>query len=577
VSNLSTALGALKSAIAHQYLRDAWAGRRRLGVHRRLVRPLAIERLELRSLLSTITVTNTDDTGPGTLRAAIEQADLDGSQDTIVFAPSVNGTINLSSVLPDLSGDISIDGPGSSDLTVARSSAPGTADFRVFNVPAGAVIAISGLTVAGGSVSATGGNLEASGGGIENSGTLSLTDVTISGNTAGQVFQDPGDGGGIDNSGTLSIDDATISNNSAVGFSVGPNRGEGGSGGGIYNSGVLSIIDTRCTDNSGEYGSGGIENTNTLSLVGSAFAGNSGGGSAGAGEGSGGGAIGNTGNATVSGCTFTDNSGADGGGGINNAGTLSLANSTFSGNMAFNSVGGGITNSGTMSITTTTFSSNTSQGGGGAIGNSGSLSVTASTFADNSAVSATTYPGMINPGDGGGIDNSGTLSLINTTFNGNSAHGGSGGAIADSGTLSLTFVTIDGNSASGHKSTGGGVAILKGKKSKVETIDTIFDDRKGGNISGGTRRNFQSLGHNLFSDKPRVCLRSTDLTKTNPRLGRLADNGGPTLTQIPLHGSRAIDAGVPIATASTDQRGFPRSQRTATDIGAVEVQSVATR
>ena len=139
-------------------------------------------------------------------------------------------------------------------------------------------------------------------------------------------------------------------------------------------------------------------------------------------------------------------------------------------------------------------------------------------------------------------------------------HGGSGGAIADSGTLSLTFVTIDGNSATGHKSTGGGAAIMKGTKTKVETIDSIFDNRKGGNISGGTRRNFQSLGHNLFSDQLRVWLKSTDLIKTNPRLGPLADNGGPTLTQILLHRSPAIDAGVPIVSVSTDQRGFPRSQ-----------------
>ncbi len=564
---LSPALGALKSAISTRYQRYALAVRRRLGVHRRLVRPYALERLEGRSLLSTITVTNTDDTGPGTLRAAIEQADVDISHDTIVFAPSITGTITLLSALPNLSGKIDIAGPGSSDLTVARSSAPGTADFRIFSVPVGAAIAISGLTITGGSVSVAGSDGDASGGGIENSGTLSLTDVTISGNTAGQLLQYPGDGGGIDNSGTLSIDDATISNNTAVGVSAAPGTGEGGFGGGIYNSGTLSIMDTTCRGNSGFAGSGGIENTGTLLVVDSTLAANSGGGT-------GGGAIGNSGNATLSGSTFTDNKGADGGGGIKNSGTLSLANSTFSGNMAFNSVGGGIDNTGTVSITTSTFSSNTSEGGGGAIGNSGSLSVTASTFADNSAVSATSYPGIPDPGDGGGIDNSGTLSVINTTFKGNSAHGGSGGAIADSGTLSLTFVTIDANSASGHKSTGGGAAIMKGTKTKVETIDSIFDNRKGGNISGGTRRDFQSLGHNLFSDKPRVWLKSTDRIKTNPRLGPLADNGGPTLTQIPLHGSRAIDAGVPIATVSTDQRGLPRSQRTATDIGAVEVHSV---
>jgi hypothetical protein len=135
VSTLSTALDAFKCAISRHYQRSALAGQRRVGVQRPSVRPYALELLEERMLLSTITVTNLDDTGPGTLRAAIEQADLDTSQDTIVFAPSVTGTINLLSVLPDLSGNINIDAPGSSDLTVARSSASGTADFRIFNIP----------------------------------------------------------------------------------------------------------------------------------------------------------------------------------------------------------------------------------------------------------------------------------------------------------------------------------------------------------------------------------------------------------------------------------------------------------
>jgi hypothetical protein len=568
VSKFNTELGFLKFAVSRPYQRDAFAGRRRLGARRRSVRPCTLERLEERSLLSTITVTNTDDTGPGTLRAAIEQADLDSSHDAIVFAPSVTGNIALSSALPDLSGNIDIVGPGSSDLTVARSAAPGTAGFRIFNIPVGAVIAISGLTVTGGSVTVAGSDGKASGGGIENSGTLFLDDVTISGNTAGAVFTFlegvAGEGGGIDNSGMLSINDTTISNNRAVGLEAAPGEGEGGFGGGIHNSGTLAITNATLTGNSGFAGSGGIENSGTLLVADSAFASNSGGGS-------GGGAIGNSGDATVSGSTFTNNDSANGGAGIKNSGTLSLSNSTFSDNISYNNIGAAITNFGTMSISASTFSRNSNQGGGGAIGNLGNMSVAASTFTGNTAVSATSFPGIPNPGDGGAIDNSGTLSVVNSTFSGNSTQGGSGGAIADSGTLSLTFVTIAGNSARGPKCTGGGVAIMNGTNTKVETIDSIFDNRKGGNISGGTRRNFQSLGHNLFSDKPRVRLRSSDLIKTHPRLGPLADNGGPTLTRIPLRGSRAIGAGVPIVTVSSDQRGFPRSQRNATDIGAVEV------
>ena len=181
------------------------------GLTRRRITPWIVESLESRAMLSTIAVSSTGDTGPGTLRAAIEQANLDAAQDTITFAPSVTGTITLSNALPDLSTNIVISGPGSSVLTVARSSAAGT-DFRIFNVPIGAVVTISGLTITGGFVSDEGSDGNASGGGIENSGTLSMTDVTIRGNTAGNgdFGGVPGEGGGIENSGMLSIADATI-------------------------------------------------------------------------------------------------------------------------------------------------------------------------------------------------------------------------------------------------------------------------------------------------------------------------------------------------------------------------------
>ncbi len=110
-----------------------------------------VEALEGRVVLTTITVMSLADSGPDTLRAAITQADLDTSPDTIAFAPSVTGTITLLSALPDLSADITIDGPGASLLTVARSAASGTPDFRILDVPVGANATISGLTVSGGS------------------------------------------------------------------------------------------------------------------------------------------------------------------------------------------------------------------------------------------------------------------------------------------------------------------------------------------------------------------------------------------------------------------------------------------
>jgi hypothetical protein len=144
-----------------------------------------------------ITVLNTDDAGAGSLRDAITQADQDTAPDTITFAPRLTGTIALLSALPDLSRAITIDGPGPSALTVAG---PGTTTpvFRIFTVPAGADVTISGLTIRGGFA-------PESGGGIYNDGTLTVTDSSISGSEAVQ------DGGGIYNDGTLTVTDSSIS------------------------------------------------------------------------------------------------------------------------------------------------------------------------------------------------------------------------------------------------------------------------------------------------------------------------------------------------------------------------------
>jgi hypothetical protein len=63
-------------------------------------------------------------------------------------------------------------------------------------------------------------------------------------------------------------------------------------------------------------------------------------------------------------------------------------------------------------------------------------------------------------------------------------------------------------------------------------------------------------------------------TFTDPKLGPLADNGGPTPTMALLLGSPAIDAGNTALAPTTDQRGFPRPAGAAADIGAFEYGSV---
>lgn len=77
-----------------------------------------------------------------------------------------------------------------------------------------------------------------------------------------------------------------------------------------------------------------------------------------------------------------------------------------------------------------------------------------------------------------------------------------------------------------------------------------------------------------------------DRINTDPMLGPLQDNGGPTFTHAPLTGSPAIDSGKNFTAETTDQRGsgFVRTFDDSsiananggdgTDIGAFEVQMV---
>ncbi len=303
---------------------------------------------------ATITVTSLADAGPGTLRAAIEQADLDPAGDTITFTSSVRGTITLSSALPDLSTAIDIEGPGPAALTVARSGAAGTPDFRIFTVPAGAVVTIAGLTISGGVVSNSSDVFGGFGGGIYNAGTLSITNSTLSFNSANAkggsgLGGNTGLGGGIYNAGTLSITNSTLSGNSANGV-IG-NDLTSGQGGAIENFGTLSVTNSTLSGNSanGFYPEGGaIFNFGALSVTNSTLSGNS-----------------------ANGGISSGSPGSPGylvfayGGGIFNEspGTLSVTNSTLSGNSA-NAKGGG------------------ARIGGGGIDNGGSLSFSMSIFAN---------------------------------------------------------------------------------------------------------------------------------------------------------------------------------------------------
>jgi hypothetical protein len=157
---------------------------------------------------TTFPVTNTNDSGEGSLRQAISDANASAGEDTINFDPSLSGqTITLSSqqlTIADSAGLI-IDG-GSANITVSGNNA-----VRVFEVRSGAKLTLNNLTVANGR--------GASGGGIYNAGTLTVSNSTLSGNNAPYVSTS---GGAISNRGTVTVINSTLSGNSA-----GASRGGG--------------------------------------------------------------------------------------------------------------------------------------------------------------------------------------------------------------------------------------------------------------------------------------------------------------------------------------------------------------
>src|SRR5262245_31445707 len=108
----------------------------------------AVEMLEGRTLLSTYSVLNTGDTGVGSLRQALTDANAHPGPD-VSDLQGIPGTTNLPSALPALVDNVDIIGPGAKVLTVQRYPLS-LAKFRIFTVSAGVDAQISGLTIANG-------------------------------------------------------------------------------------------------------------------------------------------------------------------------------------------------------------------------------------------------------------------------------------------------------------------------------------------------------------------------------------------------------------------------------------------
>jgi hypothetical protein len=483
-----------------------------------------LENLEERTVPSTLTVVNPNDTGAGSLRNAITHAN---SGDTIVFDPSLDGqTITLSSELT-ISRSLDIEGPGPGRLTIS-----GNDSNRILVINGGLTVTINGLTLSHGNAQ-QGSSFPsgaAGGGAIVNDGSvLSLAGDVFTDNLSVGSGNGP-KGGAIANydSGYLTVTDSTFTGNRADGRVKDGTFAEGGA---IFSDrGGPSMTILRCTflDNQAIGGDGGvlgprafsigaasggaihIEGASTLTVTDSTFTGNQ--------------AIGGSGGSaptgTSQGSYYID--GGEGGAIVNHDGaTLIVSGSTFTSNQALGGsnatgatiplgwlgvgIGGAVDNEGPATITSCAFIGNQALGGSGNTGGGGGL--------------------LVGVGYGGGLDNElhpASLTVSNCTFTGNRAAGGAGntgGIFAGDGIgggLSVFFgvkATVQGSTftsnqalggqgatgANGADGLGGGLANVLGSTLTLSSCTLTCNQATGG--AGGTRGNGgNGFGGGLFND-----------------------------------------------------------------------------
>jgi len=448
-------------------------------------------------------VTNTNDSGEGSLRRAI--LDANASSGCEITFSNVTGTITLLSALPALAANITITGPGTNLLTIS-----GNNQFRVFYMEGGTTNTLSGLTIANGTAEGYYDPphfIYTYASGIANSGFLKLLNCVVR-NCTNFVSC----GQGIYNEGEMEIEASVVANCGSDPYSppYGPLTGPGG---GIYNSGTLRMTNCRISrciamGVDSEVSGAGVFNVGDLTMSAS----------------------------VIESCrSYADYDG----GGIYNAGSAALNGCTVSNCVGF--LGGGISSWGTLAITNSTVVASSADFGGGLFLNRTNWLV-GCTIARNRAYM------------GGGICNIGELRMFNCTVSENSADVGGifngfvwGGtnptAYANHCTVAFTTNT--------HY-----MPAVVENRGIFHAHDSIFAGNGPNDFSGV----LISEGYNLIQNT-NGCTITNDQTGNiygaDPLLGPLQDNGGPTWTHALLTNSPCIDQGTSGGLA-TDQRGGPR-------------------
>jgi len=484
---------------------------------------------------------------------------------TVTFA--CDGTIILAATITNATDTVL-------DATGHQVVISGGTNVQVFYLNTNVSLSLVNLTVASGAPGFLAGgysSTNSSGGGVFNAGgTLNLMGVTLTNNRAAR-------GGAVFNQGgVVNATNCSFSGNLARPQDVSPAEAHGGA---ILNlGGVVNLQNCVFTANIASGSSGPPWYPNY--------------GAAGAG-----GAIESAGVLNVISCTFAQNA-ATGSSGLD--GTFA-SGSFLPGTPGESGLGGAIRNGdgGTLKVEGSLFLSNNASGGRGGNGGSGMNYPPAPAATDGS-------PGGWGGSGYGGAISGGSGQVVNSTFvfnsasGGNGGNGGVGGSILSghgigrdggaggnggsafgtvSGGILLTNCTIVSNLASagsGGSGGGGGTngqpgpngtsGVAAGGISGASCANTLLAS----NAPGGSCNAVTDLGHNLSSDATCAFTNVGSLNSTDPKLGPLADNGGPTLTMALLPGSPAIDGGDTAAAPTTDQRGHLRPVGLRADIGAYE-------
>lgn len=477
---------------------------------------------------SVLTVTNTNDSGPGSLRQAITDA-VDG--DMIDFDPDLSGQ-----VITLTSGELFIDKVLTIDASTLqeRPSINGNGNSRLFNITTTGIITINYLTLTQGqTLSGTGVCPEDCGGAIfiHTGGAAHIQNSHILSNTS------HAGGGGIANFGILTLDSSVLSGNET----------EYG-GGAIYSeSGNMKLVDRILLSNSGpidgetlssndvdlfiessiisgnvsQFGGGVFAGRNHLLKIINSSISNNIANQGGQLFGRGGGIfLLNIGSRSVISNTLISGNYAEveGGGvyGIGDLGVITLTMSTLSNNSADEYGGGVYDYDSRFFLKDVTISNNHAiYGGGGFATSLGNSHIVQSVIYDNSS-----------NGTGGGIyANNSTLAISNSTITSNTASS-TGGIYHTFQTLTITNSTIANNSPEG---------VMSLNSATLHLSNSIIAYHDGYDCASG---NQQTNINNLIEDG--TC--SPALTG-DPLLAPLADNGGETYTHALLPASPAVDAG----------------------------------